>query len=270
MTSFFKRLFSGKPADANAPVATQPATQQPDPEAFLAETRHNAALYDRDADPQDWANAQQILASNICSLAAQQEPYRAKAMFAEAIDLLGEALTAAGPEAVPAFRASMFRLRGECAWRSSAHLTGDAKGQVLADGANWLGEAVTLCPVETNRSLWVDAQLFRGACLQDLALLKGGGDQSLAWLDEAAACFEDLADRGGEDGAVHPIGAYNAHVVLEQRAQATKGAVARTYFERALHRLVQAMGSAAFKGMEADSERRLAAIDRSLRSLPAS
>jgi len=261
MVSFFKRLFGGKPAPAPAPVA---APVQPDAEAILAETRRTAALYDRRNDPQDWANAQQILANNICSVSAEQPPARAAALLGEAVEILGEAIEVAGRDAVPAFRASMLRLRGECAWRQSAHRQGDGKGRLLADAANWLGEATELCPPEVNRTLWVDAQLFRGACLQDLALLKGGGEQSLGWLDEAAACFDAVADRAVE-GGLHPIGAYNAYVVREQRAKASGREEARGYFEEARRRLVQAMADPALQHVAADSAKRLAALDAALR-----
>lgn len=255
--TFFKNLFGGAKQPPQAAGAN-------DTKDALAETRRIAALYDRKANPLDWANAQQILANNICSVAAGQPPGRAVELYREAVDILGSALDAAGPDAVPTFRASMARLRGECAWRCAQHLQGDRRGRLLADGANWLGDAVALSPPEANRQVWVDAQLFRGACLQDLAQLKGEGEQSLAWLDEAAECFDAVADRGADDGGLHPIGAFNAYVVREQRAKATRGPEARSHFMEARRRLVEAMESPVFQASAADNRARLARIDTAL------
>ncbi|MCC6920020.1 MAG: hypothetical protein IT548_12520 [Alphaproteobacteria bacterium] len=260
--TFFRRLFGGTKEAAPPPAPTRDTTED-----ALAESRRNAGLYDRKADPLDWANAQQILANNICSVAAGQPPVRAIGLYEEAIGILGNAIAAAGPGAVATFRASMTRLRGECAWRCAQHLTGDRRGRLLADGANWLGDAITLSPPAANRQIWVDAQLFRGACLQDLARLKGDGEQSLAWLDEAAACFDEIADRGTEDGEPHPIGAFNAYVVREQRARATQGIEARPHLLEARRRLLQAMEAPTFASNAAYNQQQLAEIDTALRAL---
>lgn len=258
--SFLKRLFGG--------TRDQPQRPPPPPADPLAQDRHNAALYDRAGHPQDWANAQQILANNLVAAAATEQPPRARALYAEAIDILGEALEATGPDANLAFRASMLKLRGDAARRRADFQEGDAKGRALADAANWLGQAIDLCPPQTNLQLWTDAQFFRGDALLTLGQMKGGA-QGLAWLDESVACF-DAVDQHHRitTGCPHAIALFNRAVVLENRAEATDRPAASRYYQLALESLDAAKANPDFGPQLTDYEARRAKLKSAMATLP--
>jgi hypothetical protein len=262
MASFLKRLFGGKdqpppqPAPSRAaPAAIAPAVATSD--QLIAESRKAVRAVDRRREPQDWANAQQVLAANLVYATTSTPDHDAAAMLAEAVGILDEALDAAGPDADPGFLGSLHKLRGEALWRRASHLFEDEKGRALAEAANAFGAAMTTCPRTANYQVWVDSAFFRGAAFQELSAMKGGA-QGVAWLDEAVALFTGLAANGAGNGGPHPIAAYNAYVVLEKRAARTERRAAIAYYEEARRYLLQVIDSGAM-ATHADHHRQLLA-----------
>ncbi|MFT3811136.1 MAG: hypothetical protein QM698_14580 [Micropepsaceae bacterium] len=168
----------------------------------------------------------------------------ATASYAEADETLTKALEAAGHDANPLFRASMLKILGETRYRHGETLTGDARGVMLAGAANTLADALALVQPHENRTLWMEAAIFRGAALHELGRLRSG-PEGLAWMDEAAACFADIAAHGAE-GAVHPVGLYNRYAVMEQRGHRTSGAGRAMYYREAREALAGAMAADTF------------------------
>lgn len=241
--SFLKRLF-GQP---NAQAREEAASPAPSDDV-IAQCRARVAQFDRRTQPAKWAEAMQLLGYNLMAVAR----------YAEAETALIEAHNAAGPLAHPHFRASILKILGETRFRHSDLLTGDARGMMLADAANTLGEVLDLVQPHENRTLWMESATFRGAALHELGRLHTG-PQGLAWMDEAAACFAELATRGAE-GQLHPIGLYNRYAVLEQRAQRTEGAGRADILREARQSLVQAMDTETFAD-RADLAEKLNDID---------
>lgn len=219
MSGFLKRLFGRSEPD-------EPAAHAGDD--VIAASRAHLAAFDRRAQPQQWAEAAQILGSNL--MATANGP-TALAAYSEAAALLREAIATAGEDANPLFRASMTKLLGETLYRHGNSLTGDARGERLSEAANTLADALALVAPSENRTLWLDTAIFRGAALHELARLKSG-PEGLAWMDEAAACFADVAVNGAESGT-NPIGLYNRYVVLEQRGHRTAGGSRVLYYREA-------------------------------------
>lgn len=224
--SFLKRLFGGA-------AQPEPPAPSPEPDA-IAQCRAHVAAFDRRRQPLEWAQAMQLLGHNLM----------ATANYDEADSVLTQAIDAAGPDAHPLFRASMTKILGETRYRASEMLTGDARGEKFADAANTLADALALVPPHENRTLWMEAALFRGAALHELGRLRSG-PEGLAWMDEAAACFADIAANGAE-GGVHPMGLYNRYVVLEQRGHRTTGGSRANYYREARDALTQAMATETF------------------------
>lgn len=270
MASFLKRLFGGKdPAPAAQVSAAKPAAAPAGPtmDEIIAECRKNVRALDRRRDAAAWAQAQHVLASNLVYAAAATPDHDAPAMLTEAAKIAEEALEAAGPAAEPGILGTLHKLHGEALWRGAAYLFEDEKGRALAEAANAFGAAMTVCPRTADYQVWLDSAFYRGATLQELSAIKGG-QQGLAWLDEAVRVFADLAENGGKDGAPHPIAAYNAYVVLELRAKRTERSSARAYYEEARRHLAQAMDSGAMQ-TQADYHAQLrAALDATIADLP--
>lgn len=238
--SFLKRLFGG---------ASEPEPPKPTPEAeALAQSRAHVAAFDRRQQPAEWAQAMQLLGHNLM----------VTAHYDEAETVLGQAIDAAGPDANPLFRASMTKLLGETRYRAGETLTGDARGEKFAAAANTLADALALVQPHENRTLWVEAAIFRGAALHELGRLRSG-PEGLAWMDEAAACFADIAANGAE-GTVHPMGLYNRSVVLEQRGHRTSGGSRAIYYREARDALFRAMQTETF-GDRPDLTVKLAELD---------
>lgn len=229
--SFLKRLFGGSSAP---PAASPPAELD-----AVAQSRAHAASFDRRRQPLEWAEAMQLLGNNLMATAAG-DPAR----HAEAETVLGQALDAAGRDANPLFRASMLKLLGETRYRHGEILTGDARGRKLADAANTLADALAHVRPHENRALWFEAATFRGATLHEMGRLRAG-PEGLAWMDEAAACFGDIARHGAENG-VHPIGLYNRYAVLEQRGHRTEGGGRAAIYREAREALAAAMKTETF------------------------
>jgi len=225
--SFLKRLF-GTSVSANAP-----APERTEADA-ITQCRAHVAGFDRRRQPKEWAEAMQLLGHNLMALAN----------YAEADETVTKALEAAGPDAHPLFRASMLKILGETRYRHGEILTGDERGAMLADAANTLADALSLIQPHDNRTLWMEAATFRGAALHELGRLRAG-PEGLAWMDDAAACFADIAAHGA-DGAVHPIGLYNRYAVLEQRGHRTVGGSRAMYYREARDALAQAMATGTF------------------------
>lgn len=232
MSGFFKRLFG----------ASDPAERFTSPDDdTMASSRAHLAAFDRRKQPLQWAEAAQILASNLITTANSST---ASGAYREASALLREAVATAGESANPLFRASMTKLHGEALYQHASLLTGDERGERLAEAANTLADTLTLVSPSQNRALWLDSAIFRGAALHELARLKSG-PEGLAWFDEAAACFADVAAHGVETGT-HPVGHYNRYVVLEQRGHRTTGGSRTLYYREARDALDAAMAHEMF------------------------
>ncbi len=227
MSGFFKRLFGRNERQEQSATTGNDA---------VAASRVHLAQFDRRTQPLQWAEAAQLLASNLTAAAASQA---SPANFSEATAILREAIATAGESANPLFRASMIKLLGETRYHHSNFLTGDARGEMLAAAANSLADALSLVAPSQNRALWFGAAVFRGAALHDLARLKSGAE-GLAWMDEAAACFAEIAANGAESGT-HPVGHYNRYVVLEQRGHRSPGPSRAAYYSEARDALDAAM-----------------------------
>ncbi len=227
--SFLKRLFGGS-SRASQPQQPQTVTASD----AIAHSRANVASFDRRSQPQDWAAAMQLLGHNLMT----------DAQYAEADTALTDAVRTAGPNANPLFRASILKILGETRYRHGETLTGDPRGAKLADAANTLADALALVRPEQNRTLWMEAATFRGAALLELGRLRAG-PEGLAWMDEAASCFAEIAAHGAED-AVHPLGIYNRYVVLEQRGHRTPGVGRAAYYREAREALAGAMKTDTF------------------------
>lgn len=224
--SFLKRLFGGAP---------EPAPPKPSPEAdAIAQCRAHVAGFDRRQQPAEWAQAMQLLGHNLM----------VTANYDEADSVLTQAIDAAGPNANPLFRASVTKILGESRYRYGETLTGDARGEKFAAAANTLADALALVQPHENRTLWMEAAIFRGAALHELGRLRPG-PEGLAWMDEAAACFAEIAAHGAENG-VHPIGLYNRYTVLEQRGHRTEGAGRAAIYREARDALAASMTSDIF------------------------
>ena len=254
--SFLKRLFGNAPTP---PAAAAAPAAPPDPREAVQKARDAVRVIRRQRDPLPWAEAQQLLANALIQLGEVQTGGTALSTFEEAESCLYDATEAAGPDANPGFLASMYNLWGYATYRRSGRLQGDEKGQALADAANRFSEAMEKITPESHRTLWVDIGFYRGAAYQELALLKGdtGG---IAWLDEAAATFRDIAGRGTEDGSAHPIAAYNLSVVLRDRAKLATGGVKRAYLQDARRWLAIAAESTVFPNPD-QLRQQLAALD---------
>ena len=122
-----------------------------------------------------------------------------------------------GSDANPGFLASMINLAGFAAFRRGECLSGDAKVGAYTDAARRFTAAWEKITPDTQRALWVDLGFYRGAAFQALGMLADGAD-AIRCLDQAAASFRSVAEHGTADGTVHPIAAYNLHVVLENCA----------------------------------------------------
>ncbi len=238
--SFLKRLFGG---------ASEPAPAKPSPEVdAIAQCRAHVAGFDRRQQPAEWAQAMQLLGHNLM----------VTANYDEADSVLTQAIDAAGPDTNPLFRASMTKILGESRYRHGETLTGDARGETFAAAANTLADALALVQPHENRTLWMEAAIFRGAALHELGRLRSG-PEGLAWMDEAAACFADIAAHGADD-APHPMGLYNRYVVLEQRGHRTSGGSRAIYYREARDALAQAMQTGTF-GDRPDLTVKLAELD---------
>ena len=238
--SFLKRLFGS---------ASEPEPPKPTPEAdAIAQSRAHVAGFDRRQQPAEWAQAMQLLGHNLM----------VTANYDEADSVLTRAIDAAGPGANPLFRASMTKILGETRYRAGETLTGDARGEKFAAAANTLADALALVQPHENRTLWMEAATFRGAALHELGRLRSG-PEGLAWMDEAAACFADIAGNGAE-GAVHPMGLYNRYVVLEQRGHRTTGTSRAIYYREARDALSRAIQTETF-GNRPDLTVKLAELD---------
>jgi len=257
---FLKRMFGS--GEAPAPAAPPPAAEL-DPRAAVNAARAAARAIRRDHQPFEWAEARQLLANALLNLAAEQPGDAACSTYEDAESVLAEAIEVAGPDAHPAFLASMINLHGYAAYRRGEQLDGAAKRRACADAAERFTTALAKITPETHHTLWVDLGFYRGAAYQSLALLADGAEAA-ACLDEAAASFRAVAARGTTDGSVHPIAAYNLHVVLQNRAGVTPGRDALPYLTESRHALVQAMDGPTFAATKPDHEARLAALDAAI------
>ncbi len=262
--SFMKRLFGGSAPDPGESMPAPPRDAPPqaayDPRDELAKARAAVRVIRRNRDPLQWAEAQQLLANALLQLAEGQTGSTARSTLEEAEGVLYDALEAADlPDTNPAFIASMTNLYGLAAYRRADRLEGDAKGEALAEAANRFTDAQAKITPESQRMLWVELGFYRGAAFQSLALLKGGA-AGAAWLDESAAAFRALAEHGSEDGKLHPIAAYNLHIVLLDRAKLAGAAAAGAYRAEARRWLVVAQESETFRH-SADVQTRLAALE---------
>lgn len=233
--SFLKRLF-GRQTEPSRPAAEVSAAVD-----VISQCRAHVATIDRRRQPQQWAEAMQILGHNLISVSQGDT---AISGYTEAAHVLAEALDAAGQDGNPLFRASIAKLRGEAFYRHAELLVGDPRGFMMADSANALADALALVQPHQSRALWTEAALFRGAALHELGRLKSG-PEGLAWMDEAAACFAEIAEHGSDNG-VHPFGLYNRYAVLEQRGHRTSGAGRAMYYAEARSALVEAMKTETF------------------------
>lgn len=268
IANFFKKLLGSGDAPAPKPAAAPPQQAAPaaiDPDRLIDDCRKAVRRLDKRADPAAWANAQEILANNLI-YAASLPAHDAPQMLGEAAAILGEAIDALGPSADPARLGALHKLRGNTLYNRSLLVFGDDKGQALADAANAFAAAIAVCPREAGYQIWCDSGFFRGAALQELAALKSG-PQALAWLDEAAAVFADIARNGAADGSPHPIAAYNAYVVFEGRARRTDRAEARHFYEQAKRQLINARSASMFASNPAEHTRLLAALDATIADL---
>ena len=146
---------------------------------------------------------------------------------------------------------------GGSAWRATW------KVGAYTDAARRFTTALEKITPDTRRALWVDLGFYRGAALQALGLLEDGAD-AIRCLDEAAASFRAVAECGTADGTVHPIAAYNLHVVLEHRARLAPGRTALPFLTEARRSLLQAMEAPAFAASKVDNESRLAVLDAAI------
>jgi hypothetical protein len=259
---FMKRLFGGGTPTEPAPA---PPPAAPDLRAAVEEARAASRLIRRDHDPLAWAQARQLLGNALIQLAAERSGDSALGIYEEAESVLAEAIDTAGPDAHPAFLASMSNLCGYAAYSRAERLEGDAKARAYTDAAGRFGDAFAKLTPETNRALWVDLGFYRGAALQALALLQQG-DDSATCLDQAAATFRALTMHGTEDGAIHPVAAYNLHIVLQNRAALAHGRAALPYLTESRHALGQAMEGPTFTANRADNEARLAYLDSAIKA----
>lgn len=228
MSSFFKRLFGGGNAAAAPQVEEDP----------IAVARARAARLNPRTQPLDWAEAMQTLGHSLMTVAGADV-----ALYAEAERTLEQAHGAAAT-GHPLFRASILKWLGETRYRHGERLTADARGFKLAEAANTLAEAMELVQPHENRALWVEAAIFRGAALHELGRLSPG-PEGLSWMDQAAACFGEIARHGSEDG-LNPIGLYNRFSVLEQRGHRTEGATRAAIYREARAALAAAMSHQTF------------------------
>ncbi|BCW88814.1 hypothetical protein sos41_19570 [Alphaproteobacteria bacterium SO-S41] len=261
--SLLKRLFGG--GEKTAAPATPAAEVPADPRAEVQKARDAARVIRRQREPLKWAEAQQLLANALIQYAAVQTGGSAVSSLEEAESCLYDATDAAGPDANPGFLASMYNLWGYAAYRRAARLDGDAKGQALADAANRFTDALDKITPETQRALWIDIGFYRGAAYQELALLKGDAGGA-PWLDEAAAAFRAVAERGTEDGSVHPIAAYNMSVVLRDRARLATGGVKRATLQDARRWLAIAAESSVFPNPD-QLRQQLVALDSEIAAI---
>ncbi len=259
---FMKRLFGGGPPPEAVPT---PPPAEPDPRAAVAEARAASRRIGRDSNPLEWAETRQLLGNALIHLAGTQDGASAVATYEEAESVLGEAIEVAGPDANPAFLASMLNLHGYAAFCRGERLEGDPKRRAYADAAARFADALEKITPDTQRAAWVDLGFYRGAALQSLALLEDAGAAAVR-LDEAAATFRALAEHGtGDgDGTVHPVAAYNLHVVLQNRACLASDSATLPYLLEARQALLQAMASPVFAGSQADNESRLAVLDAAI------
>jgi hypothetical protein len=257
---FLKRLFGGGPDPA---PASAPPPAAPDPRAAVEEARAASRRIRRDQHPLAWAEARQLLGNAMIHLAGSQGGDGAISTYEEAESILAEAIETAGPDAHPGFLASMINLYGYAAFCRGDRLDGDLKHGAYVDAAKRFALALAKVTSEMQRALWVDIGFYRGAALQALASLEDAAT-SAASLDAAAECFRAVAERGMEDGSIHPIAAYNLHVVLQNRARLASGRAALPYLTEARQALLQAMTSSSFAAAHADNEARLAEIDAAI------
>lgn len=269
---FMKRLFGGDEPAAPAAVTptSEPVPASPQAEADLRaamaavdEARAASRLIRRARDPLEWAESRQILGNALIHLAGMQSDAIAVDTYEEAESVLGEAIETAGPDAHPAFLASMGNLHGYAAYCRGDRLAGDAKRRAYAAAAARFMEAMDKISPDTQRPLWVDLGFYRGATLQALALLEDNRAGAVA-LDQAAATFRAIAEHGTGDSTVHPIAAYNLHVVLENRARLARGSAALPYLTESRNALLQAMADPVLAASKADHESRLAALDAAI------
>lgn len=246
--SFLKRLFGGSPRAPQPPAA--PSTSE-----FLAQCRAHLGSFDRHTQPKEWAEAARILSNNLVAAAHSDN---AIASYTEAAEVLREAIAASDEHVNVDVRALLRKMRGEVLYRHGILLEGDARGHMLADAANLLAEAAGLIQPRHFRELWMEAATFRGAALHELGRMKSG-PEGLAWMDDAAACFAEIAEHGSADGP-NPIGLYNRYVVLEQRGHRTEGSARHEIYREARTALVRAMATKTFSG-NPDMTARLADLD---------
>jgi hypothetical protein len=264
---FLKRVFGGGQAEsatATSPAsAAAPPAAEPDARAAVDAARIAARAIRRDHQPGEWAEARQLLANALVLFAAEQPDDAAPSTYEEAESVLAEAIEVVGPDAHPAFLASMINLQGYAAYRRGEHLQGAAKRRAFTDAAERFTRALAKITPDTHRDLWVELGFYRGAVSQSLAMLAEGAEAA-ARLDDAAVSFREVAARGMADGSVHPIAAYNLHVVLQNRADLTRGRAAFPYLTESRQALVQAMESPTFGAHRADHEARIAALDAAI------
>jgi len=210
---------------------------------MLAQCRAHLRTLDRRRQPQEWAEAARGLGNNLIGVAGGDT---AIPRYTEAVSVLGEAIDASATGTVPLFRAALGKMRGEALYRHGILLEGDSRGFMLADAANTLADAMELVQPHENRELWMEAATFRGAALHELGRLKAG-PEGLAWMDEAATCFAEIAEYGADNG-VHPIGLYNRYAVLEQRGRRTEGIARNAILQQARIALVEALQTEPFAG----------------------
>lgn len=259
--SFFKSLFGG----GDAQPAPMPAPAAPTVTNHVAEAQAFVRTTNRREDPLNWADGQQRLAYAIYGTTADMDRGKAIPTYREILSLLNGALEAIETrDHNPQFRASILNLRGEVGLRLAETVEGNEKGEALAQSATDLGHALIHLTPANYYDLWERALLYRGSALTDLAAMKDG-DQGLAWLDDAAACFEDLNIQGRRDeSGTHPIAAYNLYVVLEKRAERTDGVGALPFYQKARQYLAAAATSPAFAHRPQDTQTRLAALDQAI------
>lgn len=253
--SFLKRLFGG----TSSASATQPSAD--DPVGLIAWSREGIRTAMDDATRKQH---QQVLANNLIATAGQIAGTPAEMALNEAETILAELIATVPPGAHAHYRPSLLNQYGRAAFYSATYLQGDIKGQAYADAANRFGDALAALTPTENRSLWLDSAIMRAAALHELGRMKADA-QGLAWLDEAAAVFADIAEHGAEPPERHPVGDYNRYVSLEERARRTPLDEARPFLEEARHSLLAAMQSPMFDAQRADMDQRLAVLEAALR-----
>lgn len=254
--SFLKRLFGGKPESATPPLSAD------DPSGVIAWSREGIRTAPDEATRKQH---QQTLATNLITTAGQIPNLPAEVALNEAETILAQLIATIPPGSNAHYRPTLINLYGRAAFHSADHLHGDNKGQAYADAANRFADALSSLAPEENRALWLDCAIMRGAALHELGRMRADA-QALAWLDEAARVFGDVAAHGAEPPERHAVGDYNRYVALEERARRTPLGEARPYFEDARRSLIAAMASPMFNGSKADMEQRLAQLDATLKA----